>query len=143
MNSTKPKHAKFAMHHSVREAADASRRHLVTPDQEMTDAVIDVVVARPVGDQALASRSASKIGSSTSLAAVCTTRSLIVGIPSGRSPLPPGFGIITRRTGAGRYVFLIRSFLIADSPSSSPSASIIPNVAPSTSGAPLFARARS
>jgi hypothetical protein len=52
MNSTKPKHAKFAMHHSVREAADASRRHLVTPDQEMTDAVIDVVVDRPVGDQA-------------------------------------------------------------------------------------------
>src|ERR1700757_1548130 len=28
-----------------------------------------------------------------------------VGIPSGRSPLPPGFGIMTRRTGAGLYVF--------------------------------------
>ena len=45
-------------------------------------------------------KSASKIGSSTSLAAVCTTRSRIVGMPSGRSP-PPGFGIITRRTGCG------------------------------------------
>src|SRR5215831_7372707 len=39
--------------------------------------------------------SASKIGSSTILAAVCTTRSFIEGIPSGRSP-PPSFGIITR-----------------------------------------------
>ena len=52
---------------------------------------------RPVAIGA-GSRSASKIGSSTSLAAVCTTRSRIVGMPSGRSP-PPGFGIITRRTG--------------------------------------------
>ena len=32
--------------------------------------------------------------------AVCTTRSRIVGIPSGLSP-PPGFGIITRRTACG------------------------------------------
>jgi hypothetical protein len=36
----------------------------------------------------------------TSLAAVCTTRSRIVGIPRGHSP-PPGFGIMTRRTGWG------------------------------------------
>src|SRR5713226_3222146 len=34
------------------------------------------------------------------LAAVCTTRSRMVGIPSGRSP-PPCFGIITRRTACG------------------------------------------
>ena len=45
-------------------------------------------------------------------------------MPSGRSP-PPGFGIITRRTGAGRYVFSIRSFLMPESHSSSPAASII------------------
>jgi hypothetical protein len=30
----------------------------------------------------------------TALAAVCTTRSRMIGMPSGRSP-PPGFGIIT------------------------------------------------
>ena len=51
-------------------------------------------------------RSFRYVGSSafehcTSLAAVCTTRSRMVGMPRGRSP-PPGFGIITRRTGAGR-----------------------------------------
>ena len=53
-------------------------------------------------------KSASKIGSSTSLAACCTTRSRTVGIPSGRLP-PSGFGISTRRTGAGRYVPARRS----------------------------------
>ena len=63
-----------------------------------------------------------------------------VGIPSGRSPLPPGLGIITLRTGAGRYAFSIRSFLMLDSHSSSPFASIFSNVTPSTPGAPLFAR---
>jgi DNA replication protein DnaC len=34
-------------------------------------------------------------------AAVSTTRSRIVGIPSGRWPTPLAFGIITRRTGCG------------------------------------------
>src|SRR5215468_5200036 len=29
----------------------------------------------------------------------------MVGMPSARSPSPFGFGIITRRTGSGRYVF--------------------------------------
>ena len=56
-------------------------------------------------------------------------------MPSGRSP-PPGFGIITRRTGAGRYVFATRSFLIPASHSSSPAASISAKVTPSTPGAP-------
>ncbi len=46
-------------------------------------------------------RSASKIGSRTSTAAVCTTRSRIVGMPSGLRP-PFAFGIHTRRTGAAR-----------------------------------------
>src|SRR5438132_2481453 len=44
------------------------------------------------------------MGSSTS-SAVWATRSRIVGKPSPRSPPPTGFGIITRRTGSGRYVF--------------------------------------
>src|SRR5512143_1168519 len=35
-------------------------------------------------------------------------------VPSGRSP-PPGFGIVTRRTGAGRYVFSISSALRPES----------------------------
>src|SRR5215471_1081144 len=70
-------------------------------------------------------------------------RSRIVGIPSGRSPLPPGFGIITLRTGAGRYVFSCSSFLMPDSHSSSPSASTCSNVTPSTPGAPLLACIRS
>jgi hypothetical protein len=46
------------------------------------------------------------MGSNTSFAAVCTVRSRIIGIPSGRSP-PPGF-----RTGCGLYVLSCRSFLI-------------------------------
>ena len=46
-------------------------------------------------------KSASKIGSSTSSAAVCTTRSRTVGMPSGRSR-PSGLGMYTRRTGCGR-----------------------------------------
>src|SRR5208337_2409099 len=49
------------------------------------------------------------MGSSTSLAAVCATRSRMVGIPSARSPPPSRFGIITRRTGSGRYIFETRS----------------------------------
>lgn len=85
-------------------------------------------------------QSASKIGSSTSLAAVCTTRSRIVGMPSGRSP-PPGFGIITRRTGAGRYVLATRSFLMPASHSSNPAASIAAKLIPSTPDAPPLVRA--
>ena len=41
-----------------------------------------------------------KYGSSTSMAAVCTTRSVIVGIPNGRS-FTFGLGIKTRRTASG------------------------------------------
>ncbi len=46
-------------------------------------------------------KSASNIGSMMSLAAICATRSRIVGIPSGRK-LPSALGIMTRRTGLGR-----------------------------------------
>ena len=48
-------------------------------------------------------KSASKIGSSTILAAAITTRSVTVGIPSGRvCPGRPGLGICTRRNGRGQ-----------------------------------------
>jgi hypothetical protein len=46
-------------------------------------------------------KSASKIGSSTSLSAACTTRSVTVGMPS-RRLLPPGLGINRSRAGRGR-----------------------------------------
>ena len=62
-------------------------------------------------------------------------------MPSGRSP-PPGFGIITRRTGAGRYVFATSSVRSPASHSSTPSASIAAKLTPSTPGAPPLARAR-
>ena len=61
-------------------------------------------------------------------------------MPSGRSP-PPGFGIITRRTGSGRYVFETSSSRKPASHASRPDASICSKVIPSTPGAPALARA--
>ena len=46
-------------------------------------------------------KSASNMGSRTIFVACWPTRSLTVGMPSGRIR-PSGFGISTRRTGAGR-----------------------------------------
>ncbi len=48
VNPAKPKHAEFAEHRLRREAGDAARRHLVAPDQEVADILIDMVVDRPV-----------------------------------------------------------------------------------------------
>jgi hypothetical protein len=48
-------------------------------------------------------KSASKIGSSTSFAAICATRSRTVGMPSGLL-FPSAFGMYRRRTNVGRYV---------------------------------------
>ena len=48
-------------------------------------------------------KSASKIGSSTSVAAIWTTRSLTVGMPSGRF-FPSAFGMYRRKTALGRYL---------------------------------------
>src|SRR3954465_15872022 len=49
MNPAQPKHAEIAEHHPIGVAPGAARRHLVTPDQEVADPVVDVVVDRPVG----------------------------------------------------------------------------------------------
>jgi hypothetical protein len=65
----------------------------------------------------------------------------MVGMPSGRSPSPFAFGIVTRRTGSGWYVFEISSSRRPANHPSSPFASIIANVIPSTPGAPAFVRA--
>jgi hypothetical protein len=62
-------------------------------------------------------------------------------MPSARSPPPFGFGIITRRTGSGRYVFETSSSRKPASHASKPRSSICPKLNPSTPGAPAFARA--
>src|SRR5580704_692244 len=66
-----------------------------------------------------------------------------VGIPSARSPPPFGFGIITRRTGSGRYLFETSSSRKPASHASKPAASICAKVIPSTPAAPAFSRASS
>jgi hypothetical protein len=53
-------------------------------------------------------KSASKMGSNTSLSAACATRSRTVGMPS-RRRLPPALGIIRSRTGSGRSTRARRS----------------------------------
>src|SRR5437870_9275741 len=63
------------------------------------------------------SRSASKIGSSTSIAAVMHTRSRRVEMPSGLS-LPLAFGMNTLLMGSGRYVSSLSAS--ASSPSHRP-----------------------
>src|SRR5215510_11265068 len=65
---------------------------------------------------------------------------ITVGMPSGLSP-PPGLGIITRRTGCGRYVLLRNSSRIPVNHVSNPVNSISSKLCPSTPGAPLLARA--
>ena len=64
------------------------------------------------------------------------TRSLIVGIPNGRC-LPSGFGMYTRRTACGWYVFFLSSSASSSSHSITPHASRCPRTSGrSTPGAP-------
>src|SRR5216684_1589733 len=84
-------------------------------------------------------RSASKIGSSTSIAAVMQTRSRTVEMPSGLS-LPLAFGINTRLIGSGRYVSSLSASASSASHRSTPCASMSAKSWPSTPGAPLFER---
>src|SRR5216684_930811 len=67
---------------------------------------------------------------------------ITVGIPSGRSP-PPGFGMITRRTGCGLYVLLRSSSLRPFIHSPNPRDSMVSKLSPSTPGAPSLALASS
>ena len=52
MNPAQPKHAEIPEHGPSREPRGAARRHLVTPDQKMPHALIDVIVGRSIGRQA-------------------------------------------------------------------------------------------
>ncbi len=52
MNPAQPKHAEIPEHGPSREPRGAARRHLVTPDQRMPHALIDVIVDRSIGRQA-------------------------------------------------------------------------------------------
>ena len=52
MNPAQPKHAEIPEHGPSREPRGAARRHLVTPDQKMPNALIDVIVDRSIGRQA-------------------------------------------------------------------------------------------
>ena len=62
---------------------------------------------------------------------------MTVGIPSFRSPLPSGFGIITQRTGLGLYS-PSKILCISSCPCSFNQGSAAPTVIPSIPGAPLL-----
>ena len=79
------------------------------------------------------------MGSSTSVAAICATRSRTVGIPSGRCR-PSPFGMYRRRTGGGRYVPARSTAASSCSMRSTPYCSTSASVSPSTPAAPRFRR---
>ena len=82
-----------------------------------------------------ARKSASKMGSNTSVTAICTTRSRTVGIPSGRRR-PSAFGMYRRRTGGGRYLPARRAEASSLNIRSTPYCSTAANVSPSTPAPP-------
>src|ERR1019366_5201530 len=86
-------------------------------------------------------KSASKTGSSTSFAAICTTRSRTVGMPNGRL-LPSAFGMYRRRTTVGRYVPLFSAMPIASRKLSTPCCSTSAIVGEAPPAAPLLLRTR-
>ena len=77
------------------------------------------------------------MGSSTSVAAICATRSRTVGMPSGRCR-PSPFGMYRRRTGGGRYVPARSTAASSFSMRSTPYCSTSASVSPSTPAAPRF-----
>ncbi|EPG82524.1 hypothetical protein LEP1GSC048_3527 [Leptospira santarosai serovar Shermani str. 1342KT] len=86
----------------------ASITHQLRTKEASTSIVACTALRLGRNPKELLRKLASKIGSITILQACCTTRSRIVGIPSGRW-LPSGLGIITLRTGEGRYFLLFKS----------------------------------
>ena len=86
-------------------------------------------------------KSASKTGSNTSFAAICTIRSRTVGMPNGPF-VPSAFGMYRRKTTVGRYVPLFSATPIASRKLSTPRCSTSAIVSESTPAAPLLLRAR-
>src|ERR1700682_3846161 len=84
-------------------------------------------------------KAASKIGSSTSIAAVMQTRSRTVEMASGLS-LPLAFGMNTRLIGSRRYLSSLSASASSASHRSTPYASMSAKSWPSTPGAPLLER---
>src|ERR1035437_1648146 len=93
----------------------------------------------------LASKSASKIGSITIFAAVCTTRSRTVGIRGTlwvRRCLPSSFPMYCRLTAEGRYWPAFRSACIPSRNCTTPCSSMDCSVVSSTPAAPRLLRTR-
>jgi hypothetical protein len=67
MHPAELQHTEFSKYRFRREAAHALRGHLMAPDQEPSDTVIDVVVDRPVGN---AARAMTEVGRPTAQQAV-------------------------------------------------------------------------
>jgi hypothetical protein len=82
-------------------------------------------------------KSASKIGSSTSFAAICATRSRTVGMPSGLF-FPSAFGMYRRSTAAARYLPARSSEPSSSRKRSTPYCSTSAIVWASTPAAPRF-----
>ena len=81
------------------------------------------------------------VRSSTSFADICTTRSRIVGMPSGRF-FPSAFGMYRRNTIDGRYVPSRSATPIPSRKVPTPLCSIATSVTLSTPAAPLLLRTR-
>ncbi len=126
------------------EASDARKRdkrafHRADASPAYREAAVALFFGR--NPKLLASKSASKIGSIMIFAAICTTRSRTVGIPSGRC-FPSAFGMYCRLTGEGRYSPARRSACIPSRNWATPCSSMDRNVAWSTPAAPPLLRTR-
>ena len=66
--------------------ADVGIQHVVAPARAVRAQRLQCLCRAPLRPKAIrgGAKSASKIGSSTSVAAICATRSRTVGMPSGR-----------------------------------------------------------
>ena len=84
---------------------------------------------------------ASKIGSKISVAAICTTRSLTAGIPSGRF-FPSALSTYRRRTAFGWYSPTRSSVRSSSRKPSTPFCSICSSVSASTPAQPFLLRTR-
>ncbi len=125
--------------------SDIRLDHPPPPLPRLVDEDLEGVVRRALGSKPKRARqkSASKIGSSTILAAACTTRSRTAGIDNGRRSLLPGFGMNTRRAASGRKPPFRRSVASSSSSRSTPCRSTSTMVIWSMPAAPRLRRTSS